>query len=57
MAEPYFELKKSTSGKFHLNLHAANSQIIATSQMYESKAPGTPRGLRRSRGAFELSAS
>jgi len=38
MAEPYFELKKSTNGKFHFNLHAANGQIVAQSQMYESKA-------------------
>ncbi|MCL2515523.1 MAG: YegP family protein [Microbacteriaceae bacterium] len=38
MADPYFELKKSSNGKFHFNLHAANGQVIAQSQMYESKA-------------------
>jgi len=38
MADPYFELKKSSNGKFHFNLHAANGQIIAQSQQYASKA-------------------
>jgi uncharacterized protein len=32
-----FTLEKGSSGKFHFNLHAANGQIIATSQTYESK--------------------
>jgi uncharacterized protein YegP (UPF0339 family) len=32
-----FVLKKGASGKFHFNLHAANGQIIATSEAYNSK--------------------
>jgi uncharacterized protein YegP (UPF0339 family) len=33
-----FELKKAASGQFHFNLKAGNGEIIATSEMYESKA-------------------
>lgn len=33
-----FELKKSTSGKFHFNLKAGNGEKILGSEMYESKA-------------------
>jgi uncharacterized protein YegP (UPF0339 family) len=33
-----FVLKKSSNGKFHFNLVAGNGQIIASSEMYESKA-------------------
>jgi len=33
-----FVLKKGSSGKFHFNLLAANGQVIATSETYESKA-------------------
>jgi uncharacterized protein YegP (UPF0339 family) len=32
-----FVLEKGSSGKFHFNLRAANGQVIATSQHYESK--------------------
>ena len=32
-----FELKTSSNGKYHFSLKAANGQIVATSQMYESK--------------------
>ena len=32
-----FVLEKGSTGKFHFNLHAANGQVIATSQHYESK--------------------
>lgn len=32
-----FELKNSSNGKYHFSLKAANGQIVATSQMYESK--------------------
>lgn len=32
-----FELKKSANGKYHFNLKASNGQVVATSQMYESK--------------------
>src|SRR5579859_2375147 len=33
-----FVLKRSTNGKFHFNLQAGNGEIIATSELYESKA-------------------
>lgn len=33
-----FVLKKGSTGKFHFNLVAANGQVIATSEAYESKA-------------------
>ena len=33
-----YVLKKTSNGKFHFNLVAGNGQIIATSEMYESKA-------------------
>ena len=33
-----FELKKTANGQFHFNLKAGNGEIIATSEMYESKA-------------------
>jgi uncharacterized protein len=32
-----FVLKKGSTGKFHFNLQAANGQVIATSETYESK--------------------
>jgi uncharacterized protein YegP (UPF0339 family) len=32
-----FVLEKSSTGKFHFNLHAANGQVTAPSQHYESK--------------------
>lgn len=32
-----FEIKKSASGQFHFNLKAGNGEIIATSEMYNSK--------------------
>lgn len=33
-----FVLKRASNGKFHFNLQAANGEIIATSELYESKA-------------------
>jgi hypothetical protein len=33
-----FVLKRSTNGKYHFNLQAANGEVIATSALYESKA-------------------
>ena len=33
-----FVLKKGSTGKFRFNLVAANGQVIATSESYESKA-------------------
>ena len=37
MAHPKFIIKKSSNSKFYFNLYATNGQIIATSEMYESK--------------------
>ena len=33
-----FVLKRSSNDKYYFNLQAANGEIIATSEMYESKA-------------------
>jgi uncharacterized protein YegP (UPF0339 family) len=33
-----FVLKKGSTGKFHFNLQAANGQVIATSEAYESRS-------------------
>jgi uncharacterized protein YegP (UPF0339 family) len=33
-----FVLKRSSNGKYHFNLQAGNGEIIATSELYESKA-------------------
>jgi uncharacterized protein len=33
-----FVLQRSANGKYHFNLHAGNGEIIATSQLYETKA-------------------
>jgi uncharacterized protein YegP (UPF0339 family) len=33
-----FLLKKGNSGKYHFNLVAANGQVIATSEAYESRS-------------------
>jgi uncharacterized protein YegP (UPF0339 family) len=33
-----FVLKRGSSGKWHFNLVATNSQVIASSESYESKA-------------------
>lgn len=32
-----YEIRKATNGKYFFNLHAANYQIIGTSQMYSSE--------------------
>ena len=32
-----FVLEKGSTGKFHFNLQAANGQVIATSEAYNSK--------------------
>tara|TARA_Y100000815_G_C13166590_1_gene433894 strand:- start:47 stop:241 length:195 start_codon:yes stop_codon:yes gene_type:complete len=38
MAYPKFEIKKSKNGEFYFNLRSkGNGEIIATSEMYESK--------------------
>ncbi|EMN3739269.1 TPA: YegP family protein [Pseudomonas aeruginosa] len=33
-----FHLKKAKDGQFHFNLHAANGEIILTSELYASQA-------------------
>ena len=33
-----FVLTKETSGKFHFNLIASNGRVIATSELYNSRA-------------------
>ena len=33
-----YEMKKSSNGKFHFNLKAANGQIILSSELYDSRA-------------------
>lgn len=33
-----FVLKKNAAGNFHFNLLASNGQVIATSEVYESKS-------------------
>ncbi|MEM8344664.1 DUF1508 domain-containing protein, partial [Morganella morganii] len=32
-----FHLKKAKDGQFHFNLHAANGEIILTSELYKAK--------------------
>lgn len=45
MAYPKFVIKKSSNDKYYFNLHAVNSQIIATSEMYETKV-GCKNGIQ-----------
>jgi uncharacterized protein YegP (UPF0339 family) len=37
MPEPVFEIKKDAAGKFRFSLKAANGEIIATSEAYNTK--------------------
>lgn len=37
MTYPKFVIKKSSNDKYYFNLHAANAQVIATSEMYSTK--------------------
>lgn len=37
-ANPKFDLKEATNGEFHFNLTAKNGQVIASSEMYTTKA-------------------
>ncbi|SDE46588.1 YegP family protein [Cellulophaga baltica] len=38
MANPKFEIKKSSNGKFYSNLRSkGNGEVIATSEMYNAK--------------------
>jgi uncharacterized protein YegP (UPF0339 family) len=41
MPNPKFALKKTRGGQFMFNLHAANGQVILTSEQYKSKASAT----------------
>lgn len=43
-----FVIKQGTSGKYRFNLHAANGQVIATSESYETKRAGPPAALAES---------
>lgn len=38
MAHPAFIIKPSKDGQFYFNLTAKNGQVIATSEMYTTKA-------------------
>lgn len=44
MADPLFAIRKATSGEFYFYLRAENSEIIATSEMYTTKA-GAQSGI------------
>jgi len=37
-SHPKFEIKKAKNGEFFFNLTAKNGQVIASSEMYSSKA-------------------
>ncbi|MBQ4819609.1 YegP family protein [Aquimarina sp. MMG016] len=37
MANPKFELKRSSNDQYYFTLHAGNGKVIATSEMYTSK--------------------
>jgi uncharacterized protein YegP (UPF0339 family) len=45
-----FVLKKGSTGKFRFNLVAANGEIVATSESYESKS-GAKNGIEAVRRA------
>jgi uncharacterized protein len=51
-----FVLEKGSSGKYHFNLHAANGQVIASSQHYESKesALGGIESVKRNAADAEI---
>ncbi|MBG6469758.1 YegP family protein [Pseudomonas aeruginosa] len=54
-----FHLKKAKDGQFHFNLHAANGEIILTSELYKAKdsALGGIESVRKNSqrdGAFEV---
>ena len=44
MPQPEFEIYKDQAGKFRWRLKAANSEVIASSEAYESKA-GAEKGI------------
>jgi uncharacterized protein YegP (UPF0339 family) len=44
MPQPEFEIFKDHAGKFRWRLKAANSEVIASSEAYESKA-GAEKGI------------
>lgn len=54
-----FHLKKAKDGQFHFNLHAANGEIILTSELYKAKdsALGGIESVRKNSqrdGAYEV---
>ena len=51
-----FVLKKGSTGKFRFNLVAANGEIVATSETYESKASAKNgiEAVRRAAAAAEV---
>ena len=56
---PKFHLNKAKDGQFHFNLHAANGEIILTSELYKAKdsALGGIESARKNSqrdGAFEV---
>ena len=44
MSNPKYALKKTSDGQFMFNLHAANGEIILTSERYTAKA-GAQNGI------------
>tara|TARA_R110002124_G_scaffold276480_2_gene447272 strand:- start:714 stop:902 length:189 start_codon:yes stop_codon:yes gene_type:complete len=44
MANPLFAIRKAKSGEFYFYLRAENSEIIATSEMYKTRA-GAQNGI------------
>ncbi len=54
-----FHLKTAKDGQVHFNLHAANGQVILTSELYKSKASAlngiaSVRNNSQREGAFEV---
>lgn len=45
MPNPKFAIKKTRGGQFWFNLHAANGQVILTSERYKTKA-GAKNGIK-----------
>ncbi len=58
MPKPKIALKKTRGGQFMFNLHAANGQVILTSERYKTKASAT-KGIKsvkansKKRGSYD----
>ncbi|MDE0712553.1 MAG: YegP family protein [Rhodospirillales bacterium] len=52
----YYKLKKSSDGQFYFNLHAANHEVIATSERYTTKqsAENGIRSVRDNAGTQDV---